>query len=247
MPRTCGNCGYEPEVEADACPLCGALLTAKAAAVGVDGVTGPVVAWEDPNVSFPANFVRTWNGFIAAPSRIFASVPFDNPVARPLLFYLFIAIVAAFFSLLVTAAMGVPEGFNETLSTYDLGFEMSPGALALVVFFATPFVLLFALLINSLVVHLFVVMLIRERRTLGATVRVMCYSIAPYPVAAIPIIGPMASSVWITVLVILGLREAHRTTTGRAAAAVLIPLAILVGFYILLIAFAVLLSVAEPS
>ena len=247
MPRTCGNCGYEPEVEADACPLCGALLTAQAAAVGVDGVTGPVVAWEDPSVSFPANFVRTWNGFIAAPSRFFASVPFDNPVARPLLFYLIIAIAAAFFSLLVTAAMGVPESFNETLATYDLGFEMSPGALALVVFFATPFVLLFALLINSLVVHLFVVMLIRERRTLGATVRVMCYSIAPYPVAAIPIIGPMASSVWITVLVILGLREAHRTTSGRAAAAVLIPLAILVGFYILLIAFAVLLSVAEPS
>jgi hypothetical protein len=246
----CAHCGFELEVEADSCPLCGALVVGAVGEGARDraATAGPPVAWEDPSVPFPSNFVRSYAAIIRAPKRFFARVPFDNPVARPLLFYLIIVIVAAFFSLLVTAAVGVPEGLEEAFGGYDLGVEISEGGLALMAFFATPFLLLLGLLINSLVIHLFVAMLMRERRTLGATARVLCYAIAPYPVAAIPLIGPLVSSIWITVLVIFGLREAHRTTTGRAAAAVLIPLAIftiMVVFYLLFV-FAVLMSVVDP-
>jgi hypothetical protein len=246
----CAHCGFEFEVGTDSCPLCGALAVGGVAEGARDpGATaGPPVAWEDPSVPFPANFVRSYGAIIRAPKRFFARVPFDNPVARPLLFYLIIVIVAAFFSLLVTASIGVPEGFEEAFGGYDLGIEMGEGELALVAFFATPFVLLFGLLINSLVIHLFVALLIRERRTLGATTRVLCYAVAPYPVAAIPLIGPLVSMIWITVLVIFGLREAHRTTTGRAAAAVLMPMAmltIMVVLYLIFV-FAVFMSMVDP-
>ncbi len=251
MPRTCGNCGYELEVEADTCPLCGTRVDSRNTGPGGPAgpvPVGPVVAWEDPTVPFPANLVRSWKNILVAPPRFFPRVPFDNPLARPILFYLIVVIVAAFLSLIVTATLGVPEGFEEALGTYDLGVEMSAGAVALLTFFVTPFLLLFGLLINSLVIHLFVALLIRERRTMGATTRVLCYAIAPYPIAVIPIIGPLISIIWITVLLILGLRDAHRTTTGRAAAAVLIPLAILTILVILylVLVFALLLSVAEP-
>ena len=39
----------------------------------------------------------------------------------------------------------------------------------------------------------------------------------------IPILGPIIAGIWSTVLAILGLREGHSTTTGKAAAVVLIP------------------------
>lgn len=246
---TCANCGYELEVAADSCPLCGTPIPgdAKRRAVPAGGPNGgDPVSWEDPAVSFPANFLRSYGRIITAPSGFFARVPWNRPLARPLLFYLIVVIVSAFLSLILTALVGVPEGLEDVFSSYELGIEMSGGAIALVTFFATPFILLVALLVNTLVLHLFVAMLARERRSLGATARVICYAIAPYPVSAIPLVGPLASSLWITVLVILGLKQAHRTTVGRAAAAVLIPLAILVGFYMLLIALAVALSLTEP-
>ena len=246
----CAHCGFELEVQADSCPLCGAPVAADGSAgAGAAVIEGPPVAWEDPAVPFPANFVRTYTKIIGGPSRFFARVPFDRPLARPILFYLIVVIVAAFVSLLVTSMLGVPEGFEQALGSYDIGVELSTGAVALLTFFITPFVLLFGLLINSLVVHLFVAMLIRDRRPMGATTRVLCYSIAPYPIAVIPFIGPLVSTIWITVLVIFGLRDAHRTTIGRSAAAVLIPLAILTLLTILYLffVFALLLSVAEPS
>lgn len=246
---TCANCGYELEVVAESCPLCGTLIRGVSPGHGTVISTGEAadpVAWESPAVPFPSNFLRSYGQIITAPSSFFARVPWERPLARPLLFYLIVVIVSAFFSLILTAVIGVPEGLEEAFSSYELGIEMSGGAIALVTFFATPFLLLAVLLLNTLVLHLFVAMLARERRSLGATARVICYAIAPYPVSAIPFVGPLASSLWITVLVILGLRQAHRTTPGRAAAVVLIPLAILVGFYLLLIALAVALSLTEP-
>lgn len=247
----CAHCGFELEVEADNCPLCGALVAGQAGGRGerAEVPGGPIVSWEDPGVPFPANLVRTWGEILTAPSSFFSRLPFDKPLARPILFYIIVVITAAFLSLLVTSTLGIPEGLEEALGSYDIGMEMSTGAVALLTFFITPFVLLFALLINSLVIHLFVAMLVRERRTMGATTRVLCYAVAPYPIAVIPFAGPLVSSIWITVLVILGLRDAHRTTTGRAAAAVLIPLflfMLLVLLYLILV-FALLLSVVEPS
>jgi hypothetical protein len=206
----------------------------------------PAIAWEDPEVPFPANLWRTWSGLLARPSRAFTRVPFDRPLARALLFYLIVVIVSAFCSLIVTSIIGVPENIEELVGVYDLGVEISGGALVLLSFFITPFAMLFVLLVNSLVIHLFVAMIVRERRTLGATARALSYSVAPYPLTAVPVVGFMVSSIWILVLTIMGVRAAHETTTGRAAAVVLLPIAIFATLYMLLIALAVALSLTEP-
>jgi hypothetical protein len=53
-------------------------------------------------------------------------------------------------------------------------------------------------------------------------------------VSWIPILGGLVALVWGVILSILGIREVHNTTTGKAALVVLIP-AIVLGLLVLLL------------
>ncbi len=102
----------------------------------------------------------------------------------------------------------------------------SEGA-ALLGFFLSPFVGLVALFVWSLVLHLFALILAPQRQPLSATVRVVSYAVGPNLFAVVPFFGILVGTVWGLVLQAVGMREAHRTTTGRGVAIVLLPLAVL--------------------
>jgi hypothetical protein len=74
-----------------------------------------------------------------------------------------------------------------------------------------------------------------------ATFRVVCYSYTPSIVtflSPIPILGQLIAAVagiYTIVLSILGIREVHNTTTGRAAAVVLIPVAVFLLFVLIIV------------
>ena len=71
------------------------------------------------------------------------------------------------------------------------------------------------------------------------------HSAGPAVYTVVPILGPAVGAVWSLVILVLGLREAHRTTTGRAAAMVLIPLVGIVMVLALLIVLLVLAGLAS--
>jgi hypothetical protein len=54
----------------------------------------------------------------------------------------------------------------------------------------------------------------------------------------------MVGGIWVVVLWVIGLREAHETTTGKALAAVLVPLGLLLLLAILGVIIAVLIGAA---
>jgi hypothetical protein len=56
-----------------------------------------------------------------------------------------------------------------------------------------------------------------------ATFRVVGYSTAPFVVMIIPFCGMPVTWLWVITLAIIGLREAHETSGGKAAVAVLFP------------------------
>jgi hypothetical protein len=56
-----------------------------------------------------------------------------------------------------------------------------------------------------------------------ATFRVVCYASSPEVFQIVPICGGLVGGVWGFAISVVGLREVHRTTTGKAAAAVLLP------------------------
>lgn len=69
------------------------------------------------------------------------------------------------------------------------------------------------------------------------TFRVVAYANVTILVAWVPILGLLVATVWYAVLSILGVREGHATSTGKAVVIVLIPVAI--ALFILLVLAAV--------
>lgn len=219
----CQHCRYEIRESRTECPLCGAELPAAAGA----GVTGEVVPWEDPEVPFPLDLFRTLREAMLEPGRFFASLRFEEPLARPVLFYLILMVASAFFTLLWEAS-GLYGFLRGSAGLAAAGGGTNP----LLVFLFSPFLGLLGLGFEVLVYHLLVVIFVRDRRGLAATARVLCYGASPLVLNIVPFLGSLAGGVWSLVLVVIGLREAHRTTTGRAVVIVLIPVALLFLFVV---------------
>ncbi len=227
----CTHCGFESGHGTLECPLCGTRLS-ETAVVRPDPIRAGSVAWEDPSVAFPVSLLRTWRDSLFQPAAFFRRLAWEGSLARPLLYYLLVSITSAFFVLLwrSTDAPLLPASFRPEA-------PLAP----LVQFFFEPFAALIVLGLGVLVLQLFAVILAPARRGMRATARVFCYSAGPAVFTAAPVLGPAVGAVWSLVLLVMGLREAHRTTPGRAAAIVLIPVA---GFLIVLASLLVLLVLA---
>jgi hypothetical protein len=74
--------------------------------------------------------------------------------------------------------------------------------------------------------HLMLKLVGVSTRGFEATLRGACYATAPMLIGIVPICGVQVYPVWEIVCRILAYRGVHRTTTGKAAAAVLLPLAL---------------------
>jgi hypothetical protein len=131
-------------------------------------------------------------------------------------------------------------------------------------FFLTPFVVLIALGFVALLQHLFAVLLAPHRRGLTATARVLCYAggIGLLTGVMPPAFGPagvapgifgglyilayaslvISVQVWYVIVSVLGMREAHSVSTGRAAAIVLLPIALMLFGFVTLVFAVVALS-----
>ena len=95
---------------------------------------------------------------------------------------------------------------------------------------AVPIAVLMMMGVWGLTIQLMLVLLCRQRGGLGRTFQAVCYSSGTCVVAAVPCMAHVLSPVvgiWWTISTILTIKEAHRISGGRAAAAVL-PLPILV-------------------
>lgn len=207
--------------------------------------------WEDSAAAFPGNLTRTWRRSVFRPAVFFRGVPDDRTIARPLLYYLIVAVLTASLWLTWGAVLpgSGPGPVQELIGRIDPGLAdaeaaWSRPALLFTTFFLTPFAALLYLVAWSLIVHLVVVMLAPQRRSFAATVRMICYASGPRLFSVVPWIGGLAGVAWEAVLTVVGLREAHRMSTGRAAGAWLLALIIPVGGILFAAVLAIILSVA---
>ena len=237
----CAKCGHESAVF-DRCPFCGEAAAAFEREVTGDGESAADVnlpAWEDPAVPFPLNLVETWRRSVFEPGAFFAGGPFDRAAVRPVLYYLLVSVLAAALSLtwgtlLPTMQPGLVETLAGILNVALPDAADGTGAAGrLADFFLTPFWAVLYLVVASLLLHAFVLVLVPGRRSLTATVRTICYACGPGVFVIIPFIGGWVAGIWGVVLTVIGLREAHRTTTGRAFAAWLLAAALPVAFLML--------------
>lgn len=170
------------------------------------------------------------------PSEFFHGVPFGAGAARPVLYYLLIAVIGAFFNLWWSGVARVVElpGPSE-FGSWTAAPSVATG---LVSFFATPFLAAIGLFLWCGLLHVLVLMFSRQRRGFRATVRAVSYGAGPTVLAIVPIVGGIIGFFWSLAMTAIGLREGHRMSVGGAitvvALGVLIPLGLFISLFLLM-------------
>jgi hypothetical protein len=162
-------------------------------------------------------------GVVTAPVGFFRSIRREGDFVNPLIFAIICYEVSAILGgLLSLVGVTGTRGFGSFL----IGIILAPIGAAI------------GLFIGAGILHLLVMLIVGSRNAgFEGTFRVGAYSAVTTLVSWIPIIGLIASLYGIY-LAIVGIREVHNTTTGRAALVVLIP-AVVVFLLVLLIIAAI--------
>jgi len=183
----------------------------------VSATSGGEFDYTDPVQSF-INAVRN---VVTAPVSFFRGIRREGDFVNPLLFAIICYEVSAILSgLLSLVGVGGSRGFGAFL----IAIILAPIGAAI------------GLFIGAGILHLLVMLIVGSRNAgFEGTFRASAYSSVTSLVSWIPFIGWIASLYGIY-LAIVGIREVHNTSTGRAAIVVLIPAAVVLVLVLIIIA-----------
>ncbi len=166
-------------------------------------------------------FVEKINGILTEPSKTFDALKGET-LGESIKYYAVIAAIsAAMNALLFALAFGTMFGQLRTM------IGASAGAAGAIVFFVILFIFqIIGVFISGAIFHIFV-FLVGGRKGLTQTIKAVIYGSTPgLLIGWIPLIG-IIGGLWSLVLEVLGIRQLHEMTTGRAVLAVVIMLVIL--------------------
>ena len=191
--------------------------------------------WERrATIGFASGLIETTQQVLTAPAAFFRSMPTEGGIGSPLLYALILGyagiVVTAIYEFVMTAVIGTSFGSFEGLggAENEVFARMLPAlqggiGLGFKLFLGPVFLVLFLFLIAG-IMHLGLMLVGGASRGFEATFRVLCYSEATAVIQVIPICGQLIGSVYMLVVLTIGLAEAHGTTRGKALVAVLLPL-----------------------
>lgn len=173
---------------------------------------------------------ETWKSATFDPSSFFRRMPSRQSAGPAILYYLVLGILVAGVSLFwdMTGVFTRPAGDEAVAAELGIG-TIEP----VIGFLLSPLLLLFGLVLSAGVSHLLLLVFGAARNGFGVTLRVFCYAYSPMVFGVVPLLGAVIGTIWMIVLSIIGLREAHETDGWKAAMAVLLPFVLLVGLVVL--------------
>lgn len=190
--------------------------------------------WEDKGPFFP-RIIRTWTRVMFHPTSFFKSVPTSSEIAKPLLYALIVGSIGMVFAiiwqflwnmLMAKVSPGSESGFEAFYTV-----AMLPFILILV-----PFGVVIGQFVGAGILHLCLMIVGGNKNGFGATFRVVAYGYySPALLQVIPLCGAIVAGVWSIVLEIIGLKETHQISTGKAVLAVFLPLIFGCGCLLILI------------
>lgn len=225
--RNCPACGIQVQVGLSVTPAGGA------EGAGPSASGRAPTPWEQrASIGWLAGFWRTWKQTILHPQAFWATVEPNGRWTDALLYSWILAAVGIavdfpvsmrIYGPLVLSYMGtlgpsftLPGGSPDEMMTL-----LSRSTLASYGLTAIIYPLLAA--VAAAVLHLSCIALGVARHGYEATLRAVCYSMAPLVLSFIPLFSMIVFPVWWVLLFGLGIASLQGSTPGRAMAAVLIP------------------------
>ena len=208
----------------------------------IDEPTGST-PWEDmASLGFFTAFFRTMKEVLFSPTVFFRRMPVSQGIPSPLFYGVIISFLATTVGLLEQYAfsglMGSLTGGEEMKGMEGVNFFQA--AFLLIYAFLLPILLTIGFFIMSGIFHICLMVVGAGKRGFETTFRVVAYASSAQVFAIVPFLGGFIIVIYNLVLWTIGFRESHRTTTGRALIAVLLPMAIMI-FFIVLIVFAIVI------
>lgn len=194
----------------------------------------PGLAWEQSKDA--GSLLTSIKRLITSPAAAFADAKEKGDYGSPLIFAIIMILVGAMFAAFWQLLVGPPDvsGFLEAIGAADTEWaaEVSRSAGAGSVVSTVIFSVLFyvvALFIWSGIVHLTLNLLGGLRDSTAGfegTFRGVSYSYVAHLAYLVPVAGGIIALLWQAALQMIGLASIHRTSQGKAIAAVLIPVVV---------------------
>jgi hypothetical protein len=196
-------------------------------------VPSSYVHWEDrQRLGFLPAFSQTWSDSVFRPAEFFRRAPKTGNLGSALLYAILVVTTGGLLSIFWQYL------FWDTFSNWQdleniIGQEISRdilGTWALLL----PIFAIISIFITSFIFHVCLMIIGSSRNGYEATLRGLCYSYGPYLFVIVPFCGGVIAGVWTFVLMIIGWREMHESTTGRVVLAVLLPFILCCGAILML-------------
>ncbi len=251
----CTNCQKEiPEnVQGQFCPYCGAAISepsapefeASSSAAPPDSFSSSTFAptspepeyyihWEDRDqIGFLRGFSQTWSEVTFRPTEFFRKASPLGHFGSALLFAFLTGMASSLISLFwlyqFWGSFSEMEQFKELL-----GFELGRDFLRMLALFS-PFIVIASIFFTAFVYHLSLLLTGSGKSGWEATFRAICYSYGPRLFDCIPWCGGLVAGVWQFVVMIIGWRELHDSSTGRVVLAAFLPFLVCCSLLLLLV------------
>ncbi len=177
---------------------------------------------------FIGAFLKTAREALFSPTRFFKKVATGEGYWTPLVYGIITGIIgrfADFFWVWLVVSPFLPPPIRNFLAiSYTFAL--------IIIIFSMPLWVAFSIFLWSGVTHLCLMIVRGSKKGFEVTFRAISYSYSARLFHIVPFIGSTIGFVYRIVLAIIGVREAHGITTGRALIAVLLPLIVVVGIVI---------------
>lgn len=184
---------------------------------------------------------RTWTGAVFRPASFFRTIPRGPSLGPPIVYYLIVGVLAAGIDLFWSSIFALIPGIG---GAWRMAGDMGATGMANVVgFLLSPIILLLGLFIAAGITHAILRIVGQIHGDFRTTTAVYCFAYSPMLFGVVPWLGDLIGGVWLVIISIMGLREAHRTDGWRAALAVLLPLGVLFAVILMIAVIAALIGV----
>jgi len=244
---TCPQCGFE-QPQTDECVKCGIIISKyvqfQEMARSVQGQVREISAkeytpWESGG-GFIGAFLKTTQEVLFSPTNFFKKAASGKGYWSPFIFAMISGIigsgVALLWQWLFFTGFIPPQILSVTTYSVVLTFAI----------ISIPFTIAFSIFFGSGVTHLCLMIVRGNRKGFEATFRAIAYSFSTALFYIVPIIGSIVGVVYFFILLILGVREGHEISTGKAALAVLLPVIIAVVGILLAILLPLFMVLSGP-
>ena len=247
MRRKCPNCGKMPDIpeKGGYCTHCGQYIAPKnaeppARSAPIADIHCP---WEEmEKIGFWKALWSTISGVLVRPTEFFSRMKIGGGIGKPLLFGLLVSSVGSIVNLLWQSGQSlIPMWLNQFQEFSDVPYEeiwplwLSGPAFKIVMIFLTPLLALLGMFIFSGALHICLFIVGGAKKGFEASFRAVAYAEATSLFYIIPFCGSLIGLVWSIVCTIIGLKETHQISGGKAAFAYFLPTFVCCGFLVFMI------------